>query len=279
MAVAGQNNYPSLNGIGNLCRSIINDDKRGATGTPGEGQILTNNGSPTDITLQNFMNSAIRDTYRDLRIMGSPTLIRDNYLLLNLPPVNSPLGVGAPNPATQVSIQYVGYFDGLEYDPNLLLPGDLILPLEVWWRQSGTNNPFREVPQATGPLRSRYQTIHPGQWEYRQDGIWLNGSLVPIDLRFRYECTFVDIASLPASIAAWSSTYVPLLDSEEAIADKIVVRYGRRLSSEQGIAFDQDLQTQADRSILKLRQQFARSRQKIDFRQPLFGGGRRGARR
>lgn len=276
MAVAGQNNYPSLNTIGNLCRSAVNDDKPGKTGTPGEGQILTNNGSTTDVTLQNFMNSAIRDTYRDLRIMGSPTLIRDNYLLLGLTPVNSALGVGAVNPAVQVSVQYVGYFDGLEYNPNLLLPGDLILPYEVWWRQSGTNNPFREVPQATGPLRSRYQTIHPGEWEWRQDSIWLNGSLVPIDLRLRYESTFVDLA---APNIDWTNTFVPILDSEEAIADKILVRYGRRLSSSQGIAFDQDLQTQADRSMLKLRQQYTKSRQKIDFRQPLFGGGRRGSRR
>lgn len=273
MAVGGQNNYPSLNEIANLVRSLVNDDKAGATGTPGEGQILTN----SSVTLQNLMNSAIRETYRDVRIMGQPTLIKDNVLLLGLTPVNSPLGVGAPNPATQVSIQYVGYFDGLEYNADLALPGDLILPLEVWWRQSGTNFPFAKVPQATGPLRSRYQSILPGQWEWRQDGIWLNGSIVSIDARLRYISTFVNLASPNID---WTNTFVPILDSQEAIADKIVLRYQRRQMafSPDLAAVIPDLITQADRSMLRLRQQVTRTRQKINFQIRPFGGGARAAR-
>ncbi|MFP5230774.1 MAG: hypothetical protein ACLGXA_24420 [Acidobacteriota bacterium] len=269
MAVGGQNNYPSLNTIANLVRSLVNDDKAGATGTPGEGQILTN----SSVTLQNLMNSAIRETYRDVRIMGQPTLIKDNFILYGLTPVNSPLGVGAPNPATQVSLQFVGYFDGLEYNSNLALPGDLILPLEVWWRQSGTNFPFVEVPESTGPLRSRYQSIPPGQWEWRQDGIWMNGSIVPIDARLRYISTFVDLA---APNIDWSNTFVPIMDSQEAIADKIALRYQRRQ-----IAFSPelaevipDLIAQAKRSTLALAQQVTRTRQKIDFQIKPFGGPR-----
>ena len=123
MPTGGQNNYPSLMEIANLVRSFVNDDKRGATGTPGEGQILVNSG----VTLPNFMNSAIREFYREIRIMGQPTLIKDNYILYGLTPVNSPLGVGVANPAVQVSLQFVGYFDGLGFNPNLALP-----PHEPW---------------------------------------------------------------------------------------------------------------------------------------------------
>jgi hypothetical protein len=81
MAIGPQNNYPSLAEIANLARSKVNDDKAGATGTPGEGQILTN----SSVTLQNFMNSAIRDTYRDVRIMtttSSITCLRSTRLLV-----------------------------------------------------------------------------------------------------------------------------------------------------------------------------------------------------
>lgn len=273
MATGGQTNYPSLNDVANLVRSLCNDDKQGATGTPGEGQILTN----TSVTLINLMNSAIRDTYRDVRITGQPTLIRDNYLFLGVTPVNSPLGVGVPNPATQVSLQYVGYCDGLQYNANLALPGDLILPLELWWRQNGTDWPFVEMPEAQGALRSGFQTINPGRWEYRGDAIWFNGSVVPIDLRLRYISTFVSVA---APNINWSTTYIPILDSQEAIADKIVTRYQRRQ-----MAFSPDLQavipdlvTQEQRSMLRLKQQVARSRQKIDFRMRAFGGGTRAGR-
>ena len=104
MAIGGQTNFPSLQQIANLVRSLVDDDQPGATGTPGEGQILTD----TSVTLQNFMDSAIRETYREIRIVGSGTLIRDMYMLYNVPPVNSPLGVGAVNPAVQVSLQFVG---------------------------------------------------------------------------------------------------------------------------------------------------------------------------
>jgi hypothetical protein len=271
IAVGGNNTYPSLAEIANLVRSLVNDDKPGATGTPGEGQILTN----SSVTLQNLMNSAIRETYRDVRISGQPTLIKDNFLLLGLTPVNSPLGVGAPNPATQVSIQYVGYFDGLEYNADLALPGDLIAPLEVWWRQTGTNFPFGEVPQSTGPLRSGYQTIGPGEWEWRQDGIWLNGSIIQIDIRLRYESTFVDLA---APNIDWTNTFVPILDSQEAIADKIVLRYQRRQMafSPDLAAVIPDLISQAERSMQRLRQQVTRARQKINFGVKPYSGGHSG---
>ena len=194
MAIAGQNNYPSLEQIANLARSLVNDDKAGATGTPGEGQILTD----SSITLQNLMNSAIRETYRDIRIMGQPTLIKDNYVLYGLTPVNSPLGVGVANPAVQVSLQFVGYFDGLGYNNLLALPGDLILPLELWQRHSiddSSSLPFAEVAQSTGALQPRMQTQWLGQWEWRTDGIWMNGATQLIDVRLRYIATYADLAS------------------------------------------------------------------------------------
>jgi hypothetical protein len=96
MAIGPDSNFPSLLDVANLVRSVVDDDKRGITGTAGEGQILTNLTSgvsatqlPQYITLTNFMNLAIREVRRDVNIMGQPTFIRDNYLLLGLPPINS----------------------------------------------------------------------------------------------------------------------------------------------------------------------------------------------
>lgn len=262
MPVLPVTGYPSLSTIANLVRSIVNDDKAGATGTPGEGQILTN----SSVTLQNLMNSAIRDTYRDIRIMGQPTLIKDNYIVSDLPPLNSASGVGVPNPAVQVALTFTGYYDGLGIQPNFTLPSDLIMPMELWERQSGSNLPFREMKRVPGPLNSYIQNNSLGQWEWRTDQIWMNGALTNRDIRIRYYATYVDLVT--ASIN-WDLTYVPILDSQECIADKVAVRYAARLGGD-ALA---DARESARVSLLKLRQQNTRDRQKTDFQTPIFGQG------
>jgi hypothetical protein len=267
-SIPGAGSYPSLNEVANLVRAQINDDKKGATGTPGEGQILTN----TSTTLSILMNSAIRETFRECRISGDPVLIRDNFILFNLPPVNSPLGVGVINPAIQTSLQFVGFFDGLQFNADFALPSDFISPIEVWEREAGTQHDFREMRESTGPLRSRRQTREIGEWEFRGDAIWMPGSIELRDIRLRYFANFVSVA---APNIDFHHTFVPILDSAEAIADKIVVRYARRLASTESTAQLPDLISQANTSGLRLRQQVTRSRQHIDFRTPLFNGGRR----
>ena len=42
--------YPSLEDIMNLVRALVNDSQAGATGDPGEGQILTDNPSISPFT-------------------------------------------------------------------------------------------------------------------------------------------------------------------------------------------------------------------------------------
>jgi hypothetical protein len=266
MPIGGNNAYPSLETIANLARSKVNDDKAGATGTPGEGQILTD----SSVTLQNFMNSSIRDTYRDVRIMGQPTLIADNYIIYNLPPVNSELGVGAMNPAVQTSLQFTGFFDGLLNWPNVLLPGNLLYPLEMWERQSGSIYPFGKMRQSEGALAPQNQVQALGEWEWRTDGIWMHGATGYMDIRLRYVLTFADLAF---SSINWETTYVPILDCQEAVADKIAALYCSRL----GGAALADARLDAKASIFKLRQQITRDRQMIDYQRQPYGNGKAGA--
>jgi len=258
--IGAAQNYPSLEVIANLVRSICNDDMAGLTGTPGEGQILTD----SSITLQNLMNSAIRETYRDIRIMGQPTLIRDNYILFGLPAINSSRGVGVMNPAVQVSLQNVGFFDGLTINPNFTLPSDFLFPLEMWERSAGSNNPFGIMMQSEGSLSPRNQTYALGDWEWRGDAIWMNGAVNPRDVRLRYVAQFPNLVSPTID---WNNTFVPIQDSQEAIADKIAARYTARLGGSQA----QEARQNADRSILRLRQQVTRIRQSIDFQIKSYG--------
>lgn len=273
MAITPSTNFPSLLEIADLVRSLIDDDKRGYTGRPGEGQILVNLTSgvaptqlPQFITLTNFMNLAIREVRRDVGIAGQPTFIRDNYLLLGLPPVNSNLGVGVMNPATQQSLSFVGFFDGVNMNPQFLLPADILQPLELWERLTGTVNPFSPMNESKGALRPRNQVNALHDWEWRGNAIWFNGAILSRDVRMRY---IGSLASLAAPSIDWSQTFIPIPDCHEAVADKIAVRYGRKLGSPQV----PDLVTQADRSMLRLRQTVVRARQRINNLRPEFSGG------
>lgn len=273
MAITPSTNFPSLLEVADLVRSFVDDDKRGYTGRPGEGQILVNLTSgvaptqlPQFVTLTRFMNSAIRYVRRQIGLMGQPTFIRDNYLLLGLPPVNSNLGVGVMNPAVQQSLTFTGFFDGLEINSDFLLPADLLQPLEVWERLTGTNNPFSEVlPPPTGALRPRNQVNSLVNYEWRGNALWFNGAILSRDVRLRY---LAGLASLAAPSIDWSQTFIPIPDCQEAVADTIAVRYGRKLGSTQV----PDLIQQRKDSILELRQVVTRARQRIDNRRPLYSG-------
>lgn len=272
MAITPSTNFPSLLDVANLVRSFVNDDKMGYTKTPGEGQILVNLTSgvaatalPQYVTLTQFMNSAIREVRRDAGIMGQPTFIRDNYLLLGLPPINSNLGIGVMNPEIQQSLSYVGFFDGVETNAQLVLPADLIQPLELWERPHGTVHSFTEMHESRSALRPRNQVNSLHDWEYRGNAIWFNGAIHHRDVRIRY---IAGLASLATSTIDWSQTFIPIPDCHEAVADKIAVRYARRLGSPQ-VA---DLNQQADRSMLRLRQTVVRARQRIDNKRPEFHG-------
>jgi hypothetical protein len=120
-------NQGSLEVVMNLVRSLVNDTQAGLTNTPGEGQIITDNPAVSPFTLQ-FLNSAIRQLYRELRNVGDPELIFDNVILIGLPPIDSPTnGVGGPDPTVQTILSSSGYFDGVTIWPNLLLPSNMLL--------------------------------------------------------------------------------------------------------------------------------------------------------
>jgi hypothetical protein len=120
------------------------------------------------------------------------------------------------------------------------------------------------MQQSTGPLSPCNQGARFGEWEWRGDAIWLHGAIQSNDIRLRYVQVFPDIA-MPG--IDFSTTYIPVLDCQDCIADKIAVRYTRRLG---GDALE-DVKDQAKKSLFQLRQQMARNRQLIDVTRPSYG--------
>src|SRR5271167_3763370 len=99
--VGGNVRYPNLQGIADLFRAMINDtaNNTGGSGT-GSGNtagLIMPNSNPDLLT---FMDEAIQDTFSDLRNVGDPELILDNYIVSAIPPL------AAADPSVQVSLGY-----------------------------------------------------------------------------------------------------------------------------------------------------------------------------
>jgi len=258
-----------LETIMNLVRSIVNDTQAGATDTPGEGQILTDNSAISPFT-QPFLNSAIREVYRELRNAGQPTLIKDNVIISALSPAQSPTqGVGAQDPAVQVSLGFGGYFDGTQIYSTQVLPNDVITVERVWERQTGTNDVFIPMEQVQFGLPSRYQTPRLRQWEWRGDQIWMVGSTQTNDLRLRYWCALPQFFSPTLD---FSSTYVPIIDCVDAVAYKTAYKYATML----GMPGAELLKGEAAEQMFQLKQQHVRRAQSVNYYRIPYGTGTSG---
>lgn len=209
--------------------------------------------------LSPFFNSSIRELYRELRNVGQPTLIKDNIIVEGLTPVNSPrFGLGQPDPAIQVYLGFNGYFDGLTVNNNLLLPADVITVERVWERQSETNNVFVPMMQPQFGLPSRPQTPRLVDWEWRNDNIWMVGSTQTNDLRLRYWCALPQFFS---STLDFNTTFVPIIDCQDAVAYKTAAKYAMMLGSP-GYA---DLKAEAAEQMRQLKTEHVRRQQSINY--------------
>ena len=222
MPVGGSNQYPSLQTVTDLFRSEINDTGSGQNGTTG-GQIAYNQ-APMILP---FLNAAMRWLASKLRLAGDPTLIIDNYILLNLPPVNSALGVGFPNPAVQTALAVTGYFDGLMWWPNLTLPAGFLNVERVWERLTNSQWDFSPLAQSPYGLPPVMQVENFGYYEQRQDQIWFPGALTARDIRIR--CT-AQLLPFAGNALDFSNTFIPIYDSERVIAKAMCVEWSKSFS-------------------------------------------------
>jgi hypothetical protein len=208
-------NYPTLEEAANLIRTLVNDDGAGATNTVGEGQIIVDDAT-VSVKLRNALNSALLWLYQSMGNIGDPTLIADNYVVLNLPVIHGANGIGSPDPAAQVMLGYAGFFDGNQMWGNFKLPTTMVEPTRIWQRITSSNLPFKPVPQAQDGLSPNWQGNYLGEWEWREDGIWFNGALLNCDLRIRY---LKKLSLFYGTNVDYSTTFIPLMGCVNAVAN------------------------------------------------------------
>jgi hypothetical protein len=224
MTVSAVQRYPNLQGMMDLFRSMINDDGTGADGP--QGGLIATNEAPFTLP---FLNASIRWVYRKLRNIGDPALILDNYLLLGLPALTG------PDPTVQVSLGFLGYFDGYANHATWTLPAGAMGVDKVWERTSATGLDFYPLHESPDGLRPVQQTSRMRHYEWRGNALWMPGALEAVDLRIRCKITLPD---LTGSTLDFSTTYVPILDAQDAIVDRMLVLYARRFAPDQAAMAD-----------------------------------------
>jgi hypothetical protein len=253
MPILAPNRFPNLQGMMDLFRSSINDDGGGQDGP--QGGIIATNDAPFTLP---FLNEAIGWVYRKLRNIGDPALILDNYLVLGLPALTG------PNPAVQVSLGFLGYFDGFAMHSQWTLPSGAMGIDRVWCRVSGTGLNFYPMHARPDGLPPVMQVSTQRIYEYRQNALWMPGALEQTDLRIRCKITLPPILGPNIDFA---TTYVPVIDSFDAIVDRMLVRYARRFSPDQVAVAD----ASSKESIFELQQETVRQAQRGETRRRDFG--------
>src|SRR6516162_2975629 len=148
------------------------------------------------------------DPYRHRAVHGFLSNVVDNAILTPILPVAN------QDPATQVFISALGYYNGMNTLSQPVLPPDLILPLSIAQRQTGSGAQFTPMMPAKGPLMSRIPGPYFGEWEWRNDAINMVGSTNTMDIRVRYEGRLPRISPT----ANFSLTTINIRDGEDALA-------------------------------------------------------------
>ena len=183
MPVVGSSAYNTAGQITALIRSLLND---------AAGNLFTYG------LLMPYVNSAYRKVQRALGNVGSGTFTVDNVTVV-VPAVT------AVDPSVQVVI------NDATAPPNQL-PTDLLLPLKLWERPSGSSDDFVEMVDLTdhGGLPSLPQGTTLRFWEWRLDGLYFLGATQATQVRIRYAKALPDLVD--------AASVVLIRDAQEAIA-------------------------------------------------------------
>ncbi len=183
MPIVGSSAYNTAGQITALIRSLLND---------AAGNLFT------DGVLMPYVNSAYRKVQRALAAAGQETFLVDDVLLV----VSA---IAEVDPSQQLVI------NDATAPPNQL-PSDMLAPLDVWERASGSTDNFIQMADLTG--RGGLPSVEQGAslrfWEWREDGLWFIGATQNTQIRVRYQKSFPDFSD--------GTSVVLIRNAQEAIA-------------------------------------------------------------
>lgn len=99
--------------------------------------------------------------------------------------INGLTAVAVSDPGVQVQLGYTGYFDGQTLSNPPVMPSEMLEPLEMWERQSGSTNAWRPMKQASDSISSQPITSTFRIWDWETDILYLPGASQSNDLKIK----------------------------------------------------------------------------------------------
>lgn len=207
-----------------------------------------------------LMNHCWRELQDELLRQGVETFTKtvDMYAL--------PPSVAALN-RTLLWIDWDGYYYGSDsgLDANVVLPSDMLEPLEMWESQTNANVSWVRMRQAPDQLTPQFPGNRFLQWGFWDNKIWLPQCTVENDLKLRYLAYAPDIVDgTTVLVVPHSITALAFWLAEEASA-------GRG-----GVQMAQWFQTKRKEAVNWLASRTARREDYSQFVRRPFRGGYRG---
>ena len=179
---------------------------------PYSGTILRE----TEASTQQAFNNAWRKLQATMANAGSSTF-EASIVIQGIPPVSP----SALDPATECGISWAGCSDGATQYTTPALPSNLMTPLWMSERWSGSMQPFPspQRPNMIGRpdgLDKFTKTNYNRVWQWRGEVIYYPGSLQTEDFWIYYQSYFPDIVDV--STTPWFMQNVPIIRCQEALS-------------------------------------------------------------
>lgn len=223
MPGVGTTPYDNCEYVLQLMRSLGNDAAQTLA-----GNLLSDN-QPYVLPI---LNSGYRHLQRKLVFRGYQTLKKRSVL-------SSVLPVGLVDSGVQTAISYSGYFDGVANHLAPALPADLLMPMKLRERKTGSNLPYCPMFLSRDGLPSRPQGIWLRDWIWQQDQIEMCGATQTNDIELLYAAFLPDLILLP------SPSLVLILRSENALGYYALAKW----AESRGSALAQNLFARGDECL------------------------------
>lgn len=222
------------------------------------GELLAD----TQPYIPEILNAAYEELQDDLTENGVETL-SEEIILTSLP------AVVTPDPGVNVILSYTGFNNGTTNTQLPALPPDMLGPLRMWERPTGTVGQFIPMIQRLDGLPSLTQSSFLRWWQWIDDEIVMLGALQQNDVKIRYNRV------LPELVLAPIPSPVLIIKSKNAMAWKIVEIFASGRGPE-GVPY---AQAQYDKALSKMLGRTSRRRQRAVARRMPWGGRRKRFRR
>lgn len=241
---------------------------------PYTGNILDH----TQASTQQRFNNAWRKFQDSLCDAGSKKF-QESIVIYGIPPTTN------FDPAAQNSISWFQCFDGNNFTTTPVLPADLVTPLWMSERQSGTQDPF---PYPDDPNMDLYLDGLPmsaqkycfnGCWEWRGEVIYYPGATQSVDFLIRYRKNVPDIVDVGNQ--RWFTQPVTLVRCQDPLSWWLVVEVATAVAAlpnapVNALALAQSAKLEAIEATKKYANRDVMLDERTEARRLPYNGGSRG---